>query len=85
MDKLGAQNIVVLTDASGGNRVYDPKDVTFKTFDGDRTALDSSGKAWTLSESKLVSADGEELKRLPYNRAFWFGWHATYPNSRLVK
>ncbi len=85
MDKLGAQNILVLTDTSGGNRVYDPKDVTFKSFDGDRTAVDSSGKTWTLSESKLVSADGQELKRLPYNRAFWFGWHATYPNSRLVK
>jgi len=42
-------------------------------------------ESWTLSESKLASADGQELKRLPYNRAFWFGWHATYPNSRLVK
>ncbi len=85
MDKLGTQNILVLTDTSGANRVYDPKGVTIKSFDGDKTAVDSTGKSWTLSESKLVSADGQELKRLPYNRAFWFGWHATYPNSRLVK
>ncbi|MDB2438883.1 DUF3179 domain-containing protein [Hellea sp.] len=84
-DKLGTQNIVVLTDKTGANRVYDPKGVSFKTFDGDMTARDSSGKAWTVTESKLVSADGQELKRLPYNRAFWFGWHATYPDSRLVK
>ena len=85
MDKLGSQNILVLTDKTGANRVYDPKGFTFKDFDGDMTATDSSGRTWTLSESKLVSADGQELKRLPYNRAFWFGWHATYPNSRLVK
>ncbi len=84
-DNLGTQKILVLTDKTGANRVYDPKDVTFKSFDGDMTATDSSGKTWTLSESKLVSSDGHELKRLPYNRAFWFGWHATYPNSRLVK
>ena len=85
MDKLGSQNVLVLTDTTGANRVYDPKGMTFKSFDGDRTAVDSTGKKWTLSESKLVSADGAILKRLPYNRAFWFGWHATYPNSRLVK
>jgi len=85
MDALGSQKILVLTDKTGGNRVYDPKDITFKSFDGDMTAIDSTGTSWALSESKLVSADGQELKRLPYNRAFWFGWHATYPNSRLVK
>jgi len=85
MDSLGTQNILVLTDKSGANRVYDPKGLKFTSFDGDSTAIDSTGKSWTLSESKLVSADGQTLKRLPYNRAFWFGWHATYPNSRLVK
>ena len=85
MDKLGAQTVLVLTDKSGANRVYDPKEVRFKSFDGDVTAIDSDGEAWTLSESKLVSEDGRALGRLPYNRAFWFGWHATYPNSRLVK
>ena len=84
MDKLGTQNILVLTDTTGANRVYDPKGLKFASFDGDSTAIDSTGKKWTLSESKLVSANGDVLKRLPYNRAFWFGWHATYPNSRLV-
>lgn len=84
-DKIGTQNILVLTDKTGGNRVYDPKDIKFVNFDGDKTAIDSSGNAWTLSESKLISTAGQELERLPYNRAFWFGWHATYPKSRLVK
>ena len=84
-DNVGKQKIIVLTDKTGGNRVYDPKDVSFTKFDGDKTAIDSTGHKWTLSESKLVAADGRELARVPYNRAFWFGWHATYPKSRLVK
>ena len=85
MDRIGDQNILVLTDKSGGNRVYDPGGVRFKSFDGNVTAIDETGKSWRLTESKLVSADNEALKRLPYSRAFWFGWHATYPKSRLVK
>jgi len=84
-DKVGTQKILVLTDKTGANRVYDPKNIVFKGFDGDMTAIDQDGNTWALEESKLVSASGQELKRLPYNRAFWFGWHATYPNSRLVK
>lgn len=84
-DALGPQKILVLTDETGGNRVYDPQDVVFRSFDQDKTALDSNGQIWTLYESKLVSAEGRELKRLPYSRAFWFGWHATYPKSRLLK
>ncbi len=85
MDRIGDQNILVLTDKSGGNRVYDPKGVRFKSFDGNVTAIDETGKSWRLTESKLISEGNEALKRLPYSRAFWFGWHATYPKSRLVK
>ena len=27
---------------------------------------------------------GRKLRRLPAHRAFWFGWHAAYPDTRLV-
>jgi len=83
--KLGEQKFVVLTDETGANRVYDPKDVTFTQFNGNGTAIDLKGQKWTVEESRLVSAEGQILARLPYHRAFWFGWHATYPNSKLVK
>jgi len=79
------QKFVILTDETGANRVYDPEDVTFIRFRKNGTALDLSGETWQVEESKLVASDGRTLKRLPYHRAFWFGWHATYPNSRLVK
>lgn len=84
-DKVGHQKVLVITDKTGANRVYDPENVTFKSFDGDKTLIDASGAKWTLTESKLTNADGREIERLPYNRAFWFGWHATYPDSRLIK
>jgi len=82
---IGTQNYVVLTDETGANRVYDPQDVSFKSFDGGRAAVDTDGRTWQVAESKLTGPDGTELKRLPYHRAFWFGWHATYPNSKLIK
>ncbi len=84
-DRVGPQKLVVLTDASGANRVYDPGDVEFVEYDRDSTLTDSSGRTWTLDEAQLTSDDGRILERLPYHRAFWFGWHATFPETRLVK
>ncbi|RVU84035.1 DUF3179 domain-containing protein [Leucothrix sargassi] len=85
-NKIGFQKLVVLTDRSGANRVYDPKNVNFVKYDGNSTVTDSTGGEWTLSESNLTSkSNGQRLKALPYHRAFWFGWHATYPETRLIK
>ena len=76
---------MVLTDNSGANRVYDPRDVIFNDYDSASTATDATGTKWTLSEDNLMAPDGRTLPRLPAHRAFWFGWHATYPDTRLVK
>jgi len=84
-NKIGLQELLVLTDRSGANRVYDPKNVNFVSYDRDSTLIDNTGMRWTLSESDLTSADGRRLAALPYHRAFWFGWHATYPETRLIK
>ncbi len=79
------QDYVVLTDETGANRVYDPKGVTLVRFDGADRAQARDGRSFRVTESKLIGPDGTELPRLPYHRAFWFGWHASYPNSELVK
>jgi hypothetical protein len=84
-NKIGLQELLVLTDRSGANRVYDPKEVNFVSYDRDSTVVDSTGMRWTLSESDLTASDGRRLAALPYHRAFWFGWHATYPETRLIK
>ncbi|MEM9384880.1 MAG: DUF3179 domain-containing protein [Pseudomonadota bacterium] len=84
-DRVGFQDVLVFTDHSGANRVYNPQDVSFVAYDGDRIATDSTGVAWRVEEEQLLSQDGRTLDRLPYHRAFWFGWHATFPQTRLVR
>lgn len=84
-NKIGRQKFVVLTDQSGANRVYDPKDINIAHFDGSQIATDVNGAKWHVNESWLESASGERLSRLPYHRAFWFGWRAAFPETQLIK
>ena len=83
--RIGSVNVVVLTDASGANRVYESRETTFASWDNVASARDSLGNAWRVDESQLTAANGQTLKRLPAHRAFWFGWHAAFPDTRLVK
>ncbi len=85
--KLGKLSFVVLTDASGANRVYETRGQVFSSWDQQGMLKDSDGNVWALSEATLWRRDGggSELKRLPAHRAFWFGWYAAYPNTRLIK
>ncbi|MFW5432036.1 MAG: DUF3179 domain-containing protein [Methylophilaceae bacterium] len=83
--QIGQQKILVLTDKTGANRVYDPKEIKFVSYDRDSTVTDSDGNKWALNEASLISSTGKKLTRLPYHRSFWFGWHAVYPETRLIK
>ena len=83
-DKVDALELVVLTDPSGANRVYDRGSVEFVSWDGDQSVTDSNGGQWRVSESGLESDEGDVLPRLPAHRAFWFGWYSAYPHTRLV-
>lgn len=82
--QLGPQKLVVLTDPSGANRVFDAPQTEFVNYDGDSTVTDTDGVNWTLTEALLTSEKGETLARLPAHRAFWFGWHAVYTDTELV-
>lgn len=84
-DRTGGTGFVVRTDGSEANRVYESKDVRFKGWDGATHAFDTGGDGWAVSESALTHSDGRRLKRLTAHRAFWFGWQAQFPETRLVK
>ncbi len=84
-ERQGAQSFVVLTDMSGANRVYDSTGVHFVAYDSNATATDSKGVHWKVGEDDLSATGGRRLARLPAHRAFWFGWHAAYPHTRLIK
>ena len=84
-DRVAAVDFVVLTDTSGANRVYDARDIALVSWDGIDTARDRSGGNWKVSEARLIGPRGEIRERLPAHRAFWFGWYAAFPDTRLVK
>ena len=84
-DAIEDTALLVLTDPSGANRAYASEDVTFTRYDGDRNVEDSSGTIWTMDEHALTAEDGRVLRRVPAQRAFWFGWYAAFPNTRLVR
>ena len=80
------KGFVVLTDVSGANRVYElKKDIKFSDWDKKKSLVDSSKIKWTASEDELKSSKGTVLKRLPAHRAFWFGWNASNPDTKLIK
>jgi Protein of unknown function (DUF3179) len=83
--RMGNTNMVVLTDASGANRVFESKDKTFTSWDAKATVRDAQGTAWKMDESQLSSPTGEVFQRLAAHRAFWFGWHAAFPDTQLIK
>lgn len=86
MDSYEGRQLVVLTSAEGANRVYEAGDITFERFDSEGHLIDSSGGRWTVGEDDLthLAGRGERLSRVPSQRAFWFGWYAQFPATRLV-
>ena len=83
-DKIGNTEFVVITDESGGNRVYKSKGITFTQL-SDQTLKDTQGNSWEITEENLIADDGTKLDRLPYHRIFWFAWYNTYEETRLVR
>jgi hypothetical protein len=82
------RSLVVLTSAGGANRVYDassaPSPLVRLRRDGTVEAAD--GRIYRPTEDALVPVlAAAPLPRLPARRAFWFGWAAQYPNTRLTK
>ena len=84
-DRVGETAFVVLTDTSGANRVYESGQPGIESWDGESKARDTTGQVWQVGEDGLRGPGGALRKRLPAHRAFWFGWYAAYPGTRLVK
>ncbi|MEL7265031.1 MAG: DUF3179 domain-containing (seleno)protein, partial [Planctomycetota bacterium] len=86
-DSVGPDKVVVLTDDGGGNRVYKVGDLEISAGTHPQSFVDQNGGVWKQTEAGLISGSDKEktLPRYPAHRAFWFGWYATYPNTRLVQ
>ena len=78
---------VVVTSPDGADRVYRSDGHRFpKRLDDDRVA-DNEGRVWLVGERALSIEDdpSTDLARLPAHRAFWFGWYAQFPDTRLFR
>ena len=82
---IGDKNLIVLTDKSGANRVFNANETQFKKLKSSDKVEDDSGKLWTIQENKLEATDGTVYERIHTFNAFWFGWQAAYPDTKLIK
>ncbi len=82
---IGDQRFVVFTDKTGANRVYDAFNLNFKKFDQNTMAVDANGNTWTIYEDRIENTSGDVRLRIHTFNAFWFGWQAAYPHTKLIK
>lgn len=78
--QLGSRSLLVIHRA--GKRVYEVGEQRFQelTSEGVREV---GGGLWRIEEDALVGPSGQRLRRFPSHQAFWFGWVAAYPKTRL--
>ena len=82
--ELAGRTLTIVTTSAGANRVFNSGDRGFERLLDDDRVLDDGGKTWKVTEDALVSGD-VRLKRVPAYRAFWFGWVAQFPETKLIK
>jgi hypothetical protein len=86
MATIERQPLVFVTSAQGANRVYDAGLHRFVAWAGDAEIVDSQGRRWRVTETALIDeTTNVRLPRLTAFRAFWFGWHAQFPDTVLIK
>jgi hypothetical protein len=87
--EVSGRRFVVVTSRQGANRVYavGTSDVVFQSTPvSDGAVRDSGDRVWVADEEGLRTSDGSAvLPRVSAQRAFWFGWHAQFPHTILLR
>ncbi len=83
---ISEYNLVVVTSEGGANRVFNAADTQFVRKAEGAALVDSEGRRWQMDEAALVLENDSaiQLPRVPAQRAFWFGWHAQFPDTVLI-
>ncbi|MYE80758.1 MAG: DUF3179 domain-containing protein [Gammaproteobacteria bacterium] len=82
--ELAGRTLTIVTSRAGANRVFDTGDRRFERLVDDERVVEDSGEVWQVTEDALV-AGAVRLRRVPAFRAFWFGWVAQFPGTKLIK
>ena len=79
--------LVVVTSREGANRVFESGNTRLIRVVDPDAVVDVEGRTWRVTEEALVLAEDSDvtLPRVPAQRAFWFGWHAQFPDTLLIK
>lgn len=85
--ELAGHKLTILTSPAGANRVFNTKDRRFDRLLKGGRVVDGRRQIWQITEDALVSEDNSNLllARVPAHRAFWFGWFAQFPETKLIK
>ena len=85
--RIADRDIVIVTSRAGANRAYDASGLKFVRRLADDRLLDGQNVTWQVTEDALVAApEGLSPRpRIVTERAFWFGWHAHFPDTILIK
>ena len=83
---VAARELVVLTSPRGASRVYQVGATRFTRLRKNRLE-DTEKRNWRVTEEALLLEEGEpeRLDRVPASQAFWFGWFARFPDTRLIR
>ncbi|MCR9259130.1 MAG: DUF3179 domain-containing protein [Pseudomonadaceae bacterium] len=72
-DQVGVVKIVLIGDAQTRTvRAYRRGDYEFTASRNSETVLLTGDVQWTMTESALISVEGEQLSRLLGHLSFWF-------------
>lgn len=82
---IGSRRLVVLTDESGANRVYEAGPTAIERWVDPSHVISFDGVKFQVREEGLTSSEDKTLKRAAAHRAFWFGWSAAFPNTKLIQ
>jgi hypothetical protein len=85
-DTLAGLDLVVVFDEGGhGARAYARGGHTLALPSSKTTSTltDATGTTWQVTETALISPEGERLARLPGHMAYWFGWYSFFPHTEI--
>ena len=82
--ELAGRALTIVTSRAGANRVFDTGGRSFDRLLDDDRLVDDGDEVWQVTEDALVLGD-VRLERVPAHRAFWFGWFAQFPGTRLIR
>jgi hypothetical protein len=85
--RFAEHSVVIATSRDGANRVYEAGSVRFVRLIDDTTLRDNEGRDWVADEERLVlrGPGSRSFRRIAARRAFWFGWHAQFPKTALIR